>query len=166
MNRKTWLWIVGAGIAALILWTGGEKVVAIKREIDLGPLADEIADSHGVDRVVFRAIVSAESSWNRNAVSSDKGAYGLGQLRKITVKQYRPDLVAGWPESILPPEINLDIAARFVRDINRAGISGGEEFHAYYTGITGYKRGDRNPDVGHYVTAYNRYLTEDANAAG
>lgn len=166
MTRRTWFWIAGAGVAALILWTGGKKVVAIKREIDLGPLADETADRHGVNRVIFRSIISAESSWNPNAVSGDKGAYGLGQLRKITVKQYRPDLVSGWPGSILPPEVNLDIAAQFVRDIGRAGIAGAEAFHAYYTGITGYKRGDRNPDIGNYVTAYNRYLTEDANAAG
>jgi hypothetical protein len=51
----------------------------------LSTLADQIADEHGIDRKLFRALISAESSWNPKTVSS-AGAMGLTQLMPETAK--------------------------------------------------------------------------------
>lgn len=51
----------------------------------LATLADQIADEHGIDRKLFRALISAESSWNPKTVSS-AGAMGLTQLMPETAR--------------------------------------------------------------------------------
>lgn len=56
-------------------------------------------------QVLFRALVEAESSYNRTAVSA-KGAYGLGQLMPDTARSLGVD-----PRD---PSQNLDGAARYL----------------------------------------------------
>lgn len=47
--------------------------------------ADMVADEFGLDRNIFRALISAESGWNPNSVSP-KGAQGLTQLMPSTAR--------------------------------------------------------------------------------
>lgn len=50
--------------------------------------ADQFADHFGVPRELVRAIITQESGWNPNAVSS-KGAIGLMQLMPATAARYQ-----------------------------------------------------------------------------
>ncbi|HWP30806.1 MAG TPA: lytic transglycosylase domain-containing protein [Fimbriimonadales bacterium] len=47
--------------------------------------ANMVADEFGLDRNIFRALISAESGWNPNSVSP-KGAQGLTQLMPSTAQ--------------------------------------------------------------------------------
>ncbi len=69
--------------------------------VDLGQLADTAALRYGIDPQLFRALITQESAWNPDALSS-RGAGGLTQLMPMTAKQ----------------ECNLSFAERFEPEKN------------------------------------------------
>lgn len=76
-------------------------------------LADNIAQSYGLDPLLFRAVISEESAWRIHAVSH-KGAIGLGQLMPYTAKELGVD-----PYN---PRQNLQGSARYLTEqIKRFG---------------------------------------------
>jgi soluble lytic murein transglycosylase-like protein len=78
-------------------------------------LADKAALRHGIDPLLFRALVTQESAWNSSAVSA-KGAAGLTQLMPATAKEF----CGLEPDERFEPEKNLDCGARYLaRQIRR-----------------------------------------------
>jgi soluble lytic murein transglycosylase-like protein len=72
---------------------------------------DEVSRAYGLESALLHAVISVESSYNPNAVSS-KGAAGLMQLMPQTAKRY------GVADAFDPRQ-NLNGGARYLRDLLR-----------------------------------------------
>lgn len=82
----------------------------------LDPLVQRIANSHGIQAALLKAIIEVESGFNARAVSP-KGAVGLMQVMPATAARYgNYDLYS--------PEQNIDVGARYLRDL--LGMFGGD----------------------------------------
>jgi soluble lytic murein transglycosylase-like protein len=79
------------------------------RRKSIEPIVQRIAQSHGVNAALLKAIIEVESGFNANALSP-KGAVGLMQVMPATAARYgRFDLYS--------PEQNVDVGARYLRDL-------------------------------------------------
>jgi len=79
------------------------------RRKSIEPIVQRIAQSHGVNPALLKAIIEVESGFNANALSP-KGAVGLMQVMPATAARYgRFDLYS--------PEQNVDVGARYLRDL-------------------------------------------------
>ncbi|WP_420475443.1 lytic transglycosylase domain-containing protein [Noviherbaspirillum sp. ST9] len=79
------------------------------RRTSVEPIVQRIAQSHGVNAALLKAIIEVESGFNANALSP-KGAVGLMQVMPATAARYgRFDLYS--------PEQNVDVGARYLRDL-------------------------------------------------
>lgn len=76
---------------------------------DLGEVADQYARKHGLDPRLFRALITAESAWNPDAVSP-VGARGLTQVMPATGRS-ECGLSA---DELLDVEKNLDCGASYL----------------------------------------------------
>jgi soluble lytic murein transglycosylase-like protein len=74
-------------------------------------VVDEVSRTYGLESALLHAVISVESSYNPNAVSS-KGAAGLMQLMPQTAKRY------GVADAFDPLQ-NLNGGARYLRDLLR-----------------------------------------------
>lgn len=75
----------------------------------LEPLVQRIANTHGVHAALLKAVIEVESGFNAQA-RSPKGAIGLMQVMPATAARYGDfDLYS--------PEQNLDVGARYLRDL-------------------------------------------------
>lgn len=74
-------------------------------------VVDEVSRTYGLESALLHAVISVESSYNPNAVSS-KGAAGLMQLMPQTAKRY------GVADAFDPRQ-NLNGGARYLRDLLR-----------------------------------------------
>lgn len=82
------------------------------------PFSREIrgaAKRYGVDSLLLASIVEAESSFHPNAVST-KGALGLMQLMPLHFAVPGPALE---PVDPLDPTVNLNLGARYLRDLRK-----------------------------------------------
>lgn len=86
---------------------GSEGSLARKAQYD--PLVREVARTYGLDSALLHAVISVESHYVPDAVSS-KGAIGLMQLMPVTAKRYG---VA----NALDPVQNLHGGAKCLRDL-------------------------------------------------
>jgi soluble lytic murein transglycosylase-like protein len=111
VNRSSQLFAVFDGHQ---LWprSGGGPVSTaelIARRAELDPLVQRIASTHGVHAALLKAVIEVESGFNARALSP-KGAIGLMQLMPTTAARYGQfDLYS--------PEENLDVGARYLRDL-------------------------------------------------
>ncbi|TFW06776.1 lytic transglycosylase domain-containing protein [Oxalobacteraceae bacterium OM1] len=79
------------------------------RRIALEPVVQRIADAHGIQAALLKAIIEVESGFNARAVSN-KGAIGLMQVMPATAARYGSfDLYSA--------EQNLEAGARYLRDL-------------------------------------------------
>lgn len=75
----------------------------------LEPLLQRIAQSHGINAALLKAIIEVESAYNARA-RSPKGAIGLMQVMPATAARYGQfDLYS--------PEQNVDVGSRYLRDL-------------------------------------------------
>lgn len=102
-------------------------------------MAREAAEKHGIPVNLFYRLVSQESGWNPNAVSS-KGAIGLGQLMPVTARRLGVD-----PRDAAE---NLEGSARYLSQQYRrfgtwrlalAAYNAGPEAVEKYDGIPPYR---------------------------
>lgn len=82
------------------------KSAAVKQYM---PTIAQVAVTEGVDKALLHAVVTAESGYNAQAVSS-KGAMGLMQLMPATARRY------GVVDAF-DPEQNLKAGARYLREL-------------------------------------------------
>ncbi len=76
----------------------------------LGAMIDEVAKQYGVERQLIRAVVTAESNFNPNAVSR-VGAVGLMQVMPATAADYGVTSTA----ALFDPRTNLRTGTRHLR---------------------------------------------------
>ena len=76
---------------------------------DLGEVADAYARKHGLDPRLFRALITAESAWDPDAVSP-VGARGLTQVMPATGRSE----CGLSPDELLDVEKNLDCGASYL----------------------------------------------------
>jgi soluble lytic murein transglycosylase-like protein len=72
-------------------------------------IVDTAARSHGVDKALVHAVISAESGYNPNALSR-KGASGLMQLMPDTARRYGV-------QNIFDPVENVHGGVRYLKDL-------------------------------------------------
>ena len=86
---------------------GGTDVLATDMPVPLKTLVDTIAQTHGVDPALVRAVMKTESNFNRWAVSK-KGALGLMQLIPETGRRFGV-------RDFFDPQQNVDGGVRYLR---------------------------------------------------
>lgn len=77
----------------------------------LEPLVQRVATAHGVHAALLKAIIEVESGFNAGA-RSPKGAIGLMQVMPATAARYGHF-------NLYSPEENMDVGARYLRDLLR-----------------------------------------------
>jgi len=110
-------------------------------------LAIDIANTYGIPKDGFLALINQESTWNPLAVSP-AGAMGLGQ--------FMPETWADWGDGKDPfdPEASLDAAARYLRWIRQwltsQGVPNGWDYvlASYNAGIGTVRNAYRNHGAG------------------
>ncbi|OWW22123.1 lytic transglycosylase domain-containing protein [Noviherbaspirillum denitrificans] len=73
------------------------------------PIVQRVAQSHGIQAALLKAIIEVESGFNANALSP-KGAVGLMQVMPATAARYGSF-------NLYSPEQNVDVGARYLRDL-------------------------------------------------
>lgn len=104
-------------------------------------LIEELAEKHGMDKNLIKAVIKAESDFNNFAVSP-KGAKGLMQLMPQTAR-------ALGVQEVFDPQQNIDAGIRYLKglierfspDLERAlaAYNAGPEAVEHYGGIPPYK---------------------------
>lgn len=89
--------------------SGGGNPAGMPRKARYDSLVDEVARTYGLESALLHAVISVESRYVPDAVSS-KGALGLMQLMPVTAKRYG---VA----NALDPVQNLHGGAKCLRDL-------------------------------------------------
>lgn len=92
--------------------------------------ADVLAASkrHGVAPALLLAVIAQESGFNPRAwraepqIAPDEGSRGLMQILYRTARLFEPRIA---PEDLYKPAVNVDIGARYLRDLLRAAARGG-----------------------------------------
>lgn len=146
-----------------LIQEGDQRRRATDRYLDSLPFGREIrgaAQRYGLDSLLLVSIVEAESSFRPDAVSA-KGALGLMQLMPLHfVPSDRP----------LDPAVNLNLGARYLRDL-RQRYSGDLELAlaAYHAGPGAIDRFGGLPpyrETQHYVGRVLRLYSEHQRDAG
>jgi soluble lytic murein transglycosylase-like protein len=88
---------------------GEEAQEALVRGLPFGRLIAASARRYGLDPLLLVAMAEAESSFDPNAISA-VGAVGLMQLMPTTAELYTE-------EDPFEPTVNIDIGARYLRDL-------------------------------------------------
>jgi len=83
------------------------QLSARRRSVE--PIVERVAQSHGLNPALLKAIIEVESGFNANAVSP-KGAVGLMQVMPATAARYGR-------YNLYSPEQNIDVGARYLRDL-------------------------------------------------
>ncbi|HZW21285.1 lytic transglycosylase domain-containing protein [Noviherbaspirillum sp.] len=83
------------------------QLSARRRSVE--PIVERVAQSHGLNAALLKAIIEVESGFNANAVSP-KGAVGLMQVMPATAARYGRF-------NLYSPEQNIDVGARYLRDL-------------------------------------------------
>jgi len=83
------------------------QLSARRRSVE--PIVERVAQSHGLNPALLKAIIEVESGFNANAVSP-KGAVGLMQVMPATAARYGRF-------NLYSPEQNIDVGARYLRDL-------------------------------------------------
>lgn len=88
------------------------KYQAVREQIS------QVAEAHGVEHELIKAVVAAESAFNPQAVSP-KGAVGLMQLMPATARRYGVQAEAGHSVSkrLTDPLLNLQTGTRYLADL-------------------------------------------------
>ena len=83
-------------------------------------LLSAAAREYSVDPSLMKAMMAAESGFNPQAVSP-KGAVGLMQIMPATAERYgvAGDTKTSIQKKLADPKINVRLAARYLRDLNR-----------------------------------------------
>ena len=83
-------------------------------------LLSAAAREYSVDPALMKAMMAAESGFNPQAVSP-KGAVGLMQIMPATAERYgvAGDTKTSIQTKLADPKINVRLAARYLRDLNR-----------------------------------------------
>lgn len=83
-------------------------------------LLTSAASEYKVDPALMKAMMAAESGFNPQAVSP-KGAVGLMQIMPATAERYgvAGDAKTSIQKKLTDPTINVRLAARYLRDLNR-----------------------------------------------
>ena len=83
-------------------------------------LLNQAAQEFALDPALLKAIMAAESGFNPQAVS-DKGAVGLMQVIPATAERYgvAGDRQRTIQQKLTDPRINIRLAARYLRDLNK-----------------------------------------------
>ena len=114
------------------IFTQTTDVLATEMPAPLRTLVDTIANTHGVDPGLVRAVMKTESNFNRWAVSK-KGALGLMQLIPETGRRYGV-------QDFFDPQQNVDGGVRYLKfllekfngniDLSLAAYNAGENLVA------------------------------------
>lgn len=86
----------------------------------LQPQLIQVAQTHGVDHRLVKAVAAAESAFEPQAISH-KGAVGLMQIMPATARRYGVQPTPGAPvvSQLKKPEINMDVGVRYLADLLR-----------------------------------------------
>lgn len=171
MSRKAVFWILGLGIAVLVLWEGAKTMSSIKyRDIIREIRARKFPD---VEEELVLAIIETESSFNPTASRYEKAiddsSVGLMQILTKTAEWLGYD---GRVEALEDPAHNIEAGMAFLAWLKK-------QFPGNLEGvIMGYNEGAGNYKKGKRVYTYHARVsarmakwaallkTEDANAAG
>ena len=84
------------------------------------PLLDGAAREYGLQPALLKAIMAAESGFNPKAVSP-KGAIGLMQVMPDTAERYglQADKTKTLVQKLADPKTNIQLSARYLRDLNK-----------------------------------------------
>ena len=79
-----------------------------------------VAQNHGVDHRLVKAVAAAESAFDPLAVSH-KGAVGLMQIMPATARRYGVQSEPGLPvaSKLKQPHVNMDVGVRYLADLLR-----------------------------------------------
>lgn len=96
------------GFEVLRQYPSAEARSMVLAKVPYAAAIRRVAERHGVDELLVAAIVSAESSFNAEAVSH-RGAVGLMQVM--------PAYAGSRSARLTEPEVNLDVGARYLRHL-------------------------------------------------
>lgn len=122
---------------------------------ELQAMADAAADRHGVDRNLFRAVVTQESGWDPRATSR-VGAKGLCQLMDKTAAE------VGVTDAYDPAQ-SLEGGARYLKKM--LDMNGGNTMRALASYNAGYSR-IKNSPPGNWPNETQGYVSTILSHAG
>jgi soluble lytic murein transglycosylase-like protein len=84
------------------------------------PLLKHAATEYAVDPALLKAVMAAESGFNPSAISP-KGAVGLMQVMPATAERYglHGDAKKTVTQKLADPKTNIDLGARYLRDLHK-----------------------------------------------
>lgn len=139
-GKRFLFWIFGS-VFLIFAISSAEVKISQRLKTGYDTLIKEIAVKHGLDPLLLHAIISAESAYDRFAVS-DKGAQGLMQLMPDTAEQYGV-------QDVFDPEDNIEGGAKYLRDLKKlygsqtdlilAAYNAGQEAVKKYNSIPPYQ---------------------------
>lgn len=107
----------------------------LERMLDLNATINRLADKYGVERALAHAVITVESAYRANVVSS-KGAIGLMQLMPATAGSLGV-------EDPFNPEQNIDGGLRFLAELKREFQTDELALAAYNAGPNAVRRAGR-----------------------
>lgn len=115
--------ILTLSVITLLLFTA-DKVVRYLYPLDYQEIVIEYAQVYNLDKWLVFAVIKAESSFDKNAVSR-KGAVGLMQLTPSTARwaSSKMKLIDYDDSKLFVPEYNINIGCWYLKSL--AGIYGG-----------------------------------------
>lgn len=134
------------------------KKIATRKPENIRYYVEKHANSYNVDPNLVNAIITVESAFNFNAVSS-KGALGLMQLMPATAKEMAKG--KGWEisrDDLLDPETNILLGVRYISELTEKYNDNLElVLAAYHAGMGSVARYNNKvppfPSTQHYVRA-------------
>ncbi|MEM7017816.1 MAG: lytic transglycosylase domain-containing protein [Pseudomonadota bacterium] len=151
-------------IASRVMALGGLGLTPFFVYSETPPLlamADRAALKHGIDPMLFRALVNQESQWNPSAVSP-KGAAGLTQLMPATAKE-----ACGLEgNDRFDPEKNLDCGALYLAKQIRRFESVHLALAAYNSGPTRVAKLGRIPRIPETQNYVSKIMTSWSMSGG
>jgi len=154
------LWLLAPSLGFLFIFTPSEDKESTSLKMKYDPIIRKMAGLYAVDPALVHSIISAESDYNRFAVSS-KGARGLMQLMPETAKDYG---VA----DVFNAADNIKGGVRFLKDLqsafgNRmdlilAAYNAGQKTVKKYDGVPPY------PETKNYISQVKRLYSQESRA--
>jgi soluble lytic murein transglycosylase-like protein len=127
------------------------------------PLLLQAASDFELEPALLKAVMAAESGFNPNAVSP-KGAIGLMQIMPATAERYglAGDRKQSVEQKLADPRINIRLAARYLRDLQKMFPAKPELVLASYNAGEGAVRKYRNrippyPETRNYVQVVSEF---------